>query len=677
MAARQTAHIFVSYSRSDRIAVDKLVSDLRRRHYDLWMDVDPQGIEPGEDWRAELVKQMSAAEAVLACGSPDFLASPYCREEIAQAQREGKPIYPVLVRRLNPGQSLEEVGIRQQYADLSANYDSEFKRLISVLPRPRYPRARIVQVALRVAGAVAAIALLLVAIALVVRALNPPVIIPTQAPNPTATPSLEGYDLKVVVAPFALDPSLSESDRRLANDLVIRLSRDMQRQLQALEGESVLDIGFLGAEAIPPLVSDGEAQIIAVEPDQLLLERASGLATARNFDMVFYGSARRGESGQFQIAPRLYVPPERFTEALEMTGSLAFGADVVLTNTNIDTAYQTSAELRARVEALVHVVQGMSSYIAHRYTDALQAFSAAASVPGWTRGRETLYLLQGNVYLQLARQAITACTRDLVLQQLTLAEQQYRQALPGDGRGAVVSAARANASLAEVYLMRSTWLLVDDSAPCDPQQADSAALEQALTHGEAAIAAADFEQLEPALQAAIMLTQARAQATAWYAVETTDDSRYASLAEAIDSRVAQIIDLYDDSPENVVLTDTVVEARLLRGIVRSDLSGACTDATFDDFQAALAVAEGAPQVVESSRRMFIVGALGQCHELNGQTEQAVEYYRAAYDIARTLVTGTVDRDFYGCKLQVLTGDSNAAAVTAPCSDEEEFARTGE
>ena len=53
------SHLFVSYSRSDRIAVDKLVADLRQRGYVLWMDVDERGIEPGEDWQRELTKQMS------------------------------------------------------------------------------------------------------------------------------------------------------------------------------------------------------------------------------------------------------------------------------------------------------------------------------------------------------------------------------------------------------------------------------------------------------------------------------------------------------------------------------------------------------------------------------------------------------------------------------------------
>src|SRR5215213_6593588 len=117
--SHQRAHIFISYSRRDRLAVDRLVNDLTWRSYRLWIDVAERGIEPGEDWRQELIKQMSAAEAVIACISPDFLSSPYCREEIDQARRENKPIYPVIVRALNVGQSLGDIGLDHlQFVDL-------------------------------------------------------------------------------------------------------------------------------------------------------------------------------------------------------------------------------------------------------------------------------------------------------------------------------------------------------------------------------------------------------------------------------------------------------------------------------------------------------------------------------------------------------------------------------
>ena len=667
MTERQQKHIFISYSRSDRIAVDKLVKDLRAKHYLLWMDVDPQGIEPGEDWRAELVKQMSAAEAVLACGSPDFLASPFCQEEITQAKRENKPIYPVLVRRLNPGQSLEELGINQQYADLTANYDTEFKRLIAVLPRAPLPTAFYIRNALRAAAVVLLIVLFIGGIALAVRTVNPPPVLPTEVIVPTATPSLEGYDLKVVVAPFALDTSLSEADRRLADDLVLRLSRDMERRIQALDDQSSLDIGFLGVESIPPLLDSADPTFTPEIGDQLLLERASELSLNRNFDMVFYGIIDRSEGGQLQIAPRLYIPPERFTEALEMTGAQSFGANIVLTNTNIDTAYQSSTELQGRVQAMVHTVHGISEYIAHRYSQALQAFTAAAEIPTWTEDRETLYLLQGNVYLQLAREAITSCTRTLVLQQLDLAEREYQRANPTDDTGEILPSARPAAALAEVYMLRATWSLVDDDNPCNPQVINLDDIEQALQYSESAFEATDFVKLDPALQAAIIFTKARAQATMWYVVDT-NEALFHSLVEDINIETEQIITFYEANPENIVLIRTAFESLFLRGIVQTDYEGTCGETTIEDFNTALRIAENSDGAVEQSRRMFVSGALGQCYELNGQMDSAIAQYRVAYDIARTLTTGTQDRDFYGCKLQLLTGDVNIASVTASCEE---------
>src|SRR5260221_4763166 len=136
----QNAQLFISYSRSDRISVDKLVADLRQRNYDLWMDVDERGIEPGEDWRKELVAQMSAAQGVIACVSPDFLASPFCRAEIEQAQQEGKPIYPVIMRRLGQDRSLADFKLDNlQFIDLTADYVAGLNRLLPVLPRPALP----------------------------------------------------------------------------------------------------------------------------------------------------------------------------------------------------------------------------------------------------------------------------------------------------------------------------------------------------------------------------------------------------------------------------------------------------------------------------------------------------------------------------------------------------------
>jgi hypothetical protein len=83
-------------------------------------------------------------------------------------------------------------------------------------------------------------------------------------------------------------------------------------------------------------------------------------------------------------------------------------------------------------------------------------------------------------------------------------------------------------------------------------------------------------------------------------------------------------------------------------------------------EAALSVVASNRDAVERSRLMFVLGALGQCYELTNQPAEAITQYRAAYDIAKTLTTGTQDRNYYGCKLQALTGDSTAASVTTPC-----------
>ncbi|MEP6986375.1 MAG: toll/interleukin-1 receptor domain-containing protein, partial [Chloroflexota bacterium] len=188
-------HFFISYSRSDRIAVDKLVSDLRQRGYVLWMDVDERGIEPGEDWQRELTKQMSLSEGVIACISPDFLASPYCPQEIAQAQSEGKPIYPVIVRRILDDHALATIHLdRVQYADLTTNYALGFQKLLVALPPPQSPYRRIIRTASIIAAIIAVIVVIFGGISLAVReGINGvQTAVPTLVPAPTV--ALQNYD---------------------------------------------------------------------------------------------------------------------------------------------------------------------------------------------------------------------------------------------------------------------------------------------------------------------------------------------------------------------------------------------------------------------------------------------------------------------------------------------------
>jgi len=81
---------------------------LRKQITFYGLDVSERGIEPGEDWQAELVKQMSAAEAVIACARRLSHVALLPRRDRA-GQRENKPIYPVIVRPLGAGESLAAV----------------------------------------------------------------------------------------------------------------------------------------------------------------------------------------------------------------------------------------------------------------------------------------------------------------------------------------------------------------------------------------------------------------------------------------------------------------------------------------------------------------------------------------------------------------------------------------
>lgn len=88
--------IFVSYSRSDKLLVDRLVDDLRKAGHDIW--VDKQNIEPGEKWWEAIFRGIDKAGAVIVCLSPDALDSEWIRRELYVARGLGKFIIPVSVR---------------------------------------------------------------------------------------------------------------------------------------------------------------------------------------------------------------------------------------------------------------------------------------------------------------------------------------------------------------------------------------------------------------------------------------------------------------------------------------------------------------------------------------------------------------------------------------------------
>jgi tetratricopeptide (TPR) repeat protein len=642
---RQSSQIFISYSRSDRLAVDQLFEDLRRRHYTLWMDVDEHGIEPGEKWEQELMRQVSASEAIIACISPDFLRSKFCRAEIEQALREHKPVFPVLVRRLDPDQSLADIGLDElQYVDLTQGYDIGLKRMMNVLPRPKLQLNVLWErFGWLFAGIAGLLALLLVvvvgsAIGGVIRATPAP---PTALPLPTSTPTVQG-DLKVVVTQFELD-ELNETEQRLADNIVTQMSKDLEEQLKAQPFDSQLDIGILTSDVMPRVLGTASAQT---------------LASAGDYHIVIYGRVVHNSDGSLEIAPRFYIPADQFTDAPEMTGDQEFGSPIVLESTDAPTAYQTSAALQSRVQALVYVIQGIAEYTARNYTAALSLFNRAASLPNWEMQREVLNVLRGNVYLQRARDAIAECERLTILRQLKRAEDEYQQALLTDDEGRAYFA-RPYAAMAEVAMLQASWSIPNKTDRCTPVEFDLDKIAESLRYSEMALDAYDFFSAVDVIRAQALFTRARAQMSEWIVTDPAD-THYGELARQVARSAGDVISLYQVNRSNETLKRTAFEAYLLRGVLDMNMNGSCEDAAESDLQAAVNLRGVVPL-----RRMFGWDFLGQCYERNDQLDDAIDAYTEAYRIAETLERD-VNRNVYGCLLIELTEDEDAAEVTEPC-----------
>jgi len=99
--------VFLSYSRRDGEVVRRLHAALAATGREAW--VDWAGIPPTAEWMAEVRAAVDAADAFVVVLSPDWAASPVCREEAEHAAARGKRIVPVVVRDTDPAAVPERV----------------------------------------------------------------------------------------------------------------------------------------------------------------------------------------------------------------------------------------------------------------------------------------------------------------------------------------------------------------------------------------------------------------------------------------------------------------------------------------------------------------------------------------------------------------------------------------
>jgi hypothetical protein len=126
-------HVFVSYARKNSVFVQQLVQDLEARNIRIWIDKD--GLKAGtRDWEQSLRKAIRASRGALLIASEDSCQSMHVRDELAIADAEGKPIYPIW--------AMGDVWINciplgrgsMQYIDArGAAYDTALTEIIAVL----------------------------------------------------------------------------------------------------------------------------------------------------------------------------------------------------------------------------------------------------------------------------------------------------------------------------------------------------------------------------------------------------------------------------------------------------------------------------------------------------------------------------------------------------------------
>ncbi len=90
---RNTKYIFISYSRKDRRIVNKVVSLLRDKGFDVW--IDTTGIESGEQFKHKIVNAIEGCEVFLYFASKNSNISPWTAKEIGIATSLNKRIIPI------------------------------------------------------------------------------------------------------------------------------------------------------------------------------------------------------------------------------------------------------------------------------------------------------------------------------------------------------------------------------------------------------------------------------------------------------------------------------------------------------------------------------------------------------------------------------------------------------
>jgi hypothetical protein len=123
--------IFVSYSRSDKAAVDQLIARLEAAGHSVWLD--REGIRGGEQWRLKIVEAIEGNEVFLLVLSERSIASDHVRTEIDLAKEGKKRIIPLNLQRVAIPDTLRYQLAGLQRINLHPDFENGFQELLEAL----------------------------------------------------------------------------------------------------------------------------------------------------------------------------------------------------------------------------------------------------------------------------------------------------------------------------------------------------------------------------------------------------------------------------------------------------------------------------------------------------------------------------------------------------------------
>ncbi|MBZ0305486.1 MAG: toll/interleukin-1 receptor domain-containing protein [Anaerolineae bacterium] len=136
------SHIFISYSHHDAAVYVQLLSgELEKRGFRCWFD---KRIDTGERWFKSIISAIEESSSVVVVMTPGAVRSEWVEKEILIAQKNSKPIYPLLLA----GRGLDLL-ITTQYEDVTRGQlpsETFFSRLRSPLSVSSSPHHKIEEI---------------------------------------------------------------------------------------------------------------------------------------------------------------------------------------------------------------------------------------------------------------------------------------------------------------------------------------------------------------------------------------------------------------------------------------------------------------------------------------------------------------------------------------------------